>query len=116
MGFRMSIIYNGKDYSGDHKLYGYRDLNTLTSFKVLVPEIVRQWGVPSNFTEEDIYSVYFCHAGVTEDLVLDEIIFSVFAKKYCDDIKKAFGDDGDYIIAYMEELLNFPGNKIVNWG
>lgn len=115
MGFRMYIKYKGREYGGDHKLYGYQDVRDLISFPVLIPEIRRQWSAPTSYGVWDIYSVYFCNAAITDDLVLDEIMFSVFAKRYCDDVRKAYGADGDYIINYMEELINSSGDKTLSW-
>lgn len=115
MGFRMNIRCNNRDYGDDHKLYGYRDFKSLSSFQVLIPDIIRQWNVPNTYSNKDIYDIYFCAAPGTEDLILDEIGFSVFAKRYCNDVRKAFGADRDYIINYMEELINLPGKKVLSW-
>lgn len=115
MGFRMYIKHKGKEYGGDHKLYGYRNVKELTSFPILLPEIIRQWSIPNTYSGENIYYLYFCVPEATEDLILDETMFSVFAKRYCDDIRKAFGADGDYIINYMKELINSPGEKTLSW-
>ena len=115
MGFRMNIHCNNRDYGDDHKLYGYQNLKDLSSFQVLIPDIIRQWSVPNTYSDEDIYYMYFCVSGATDDLILDEIEFSVFAKRYCNDVRKAFGADGDYIINYMEELINLPGKKVLSW-
>jgi hypothetical protein len=111
----MSIKCGDKEYGDDHKLYGYQALEDLSSFQVLIPDIIKQWEVPATFNNDDIYCVYFCCSGSTYDLVLDDVIFSVFAKRYCDDIRKAFGANGDSIIKYMQELINMPGNKVLSW-
>lgn len=115
MGFRMYIKHKCKEYGGDHKLYGYQDIKDLTSFPILIPEIRRQWGIPTTYSDEDIYSECFCISSATDDLILDEIIFSVFAKRYCDDIRRAFSTDGGYATNYMEELINSSGEKILSW-
>lgn len=115
MGFRISIKCGDKEYGDDHKLYGYQPLEDLSSFVVLLPDVIKQWGAPYTYNDKDIYYLYFCVANVTNDLVLDDIVFSVFAKRYCDDIRKAFGGNGDDIIKYMQELINMPGNKILSW-
>lgn len=117
MGFRMYIKHKGKEYGGDHKLYGYEDAKKLTSFPILIPEIRRQWDIPTTYSDEDIYSIYFYSCDVTDDLVLDEILFSVFAKRYCLDLKNTYGNDPyvSHITGYMEELINSPGEKVLSW-
>ncbi len=120
MGFRMYIKYNGEEYGGDHKLYGYEDFKNLSSFEILIPEIIRQWEVdPDRCGKEDIYVDYFVVAGVTEDLKLDEVLFSIFAKRYCQDLRNRTCYDCPEVvhkaINYIEQLINMPGDKIIYW-
>lgn len=120
MGFRMYIEHNGEIYGGDHKLYGYEDLKNLSSFDILMPEIIKQWEVePRRNDKEDIYYNYFIIAEDTEDLKLDSILFSTFAKKYCQDLKnRTCYDDPEIVkgaIKYIESLINTPGDKILYW-
>lgn len=126
MGFRMYIEYNGNEYGGDHKLYGYEDLKNLSSFKILVPEIIRQWKIDPDLNNvelvkvyEDIYQNYFIVSNATENLKLDSILFSIFAKRYCQDLRNRTCYDNPEIvnsaIKYIEQLINTPGDKILYW-
>lgn len=120
MGFRMYILHNGNEYGGDHKLYGYEDLKNLSSFDILMPEIIKQWEILPIFNnKEDIYQNYFVIAEATEDLKLNPALFSTFAKKYCQDLRNRTCYDSPEIvrmaIKYIEPLINTLGDKILYW-
>lgn len=116
MGFRMYIKYKDKEYGGDHKLYGYHDVKKLTSFPILIPEIRRQWGVPTRYSDEDIYIVYFCCPQATDDLVLDEVTYAKFADAYSDDLINFFSIDHAHdVINYIQKLRSLRGEKILSW-
>ena len=117
MGFRMHIKHKGKEYGGDHKLYGYKDVKKLTSFPILIPEIRRQWDVPTTYSGEYIYLVYFCGSDVTDDLVLDEDTYAKFADAYTEDLVNCFYNTEfvHYFINYIQKLRTLPGEKILSW-
>ncbi len=120
MGFRMYILHNGNEYGGDHKLYGYEPLENLSSFEILMPEIIKQWDIiPCLKSKEDIYYNYFVIGSSTEDLKLNQALFSTFAKRYCQDLRNrtCYGDPEvvKKAIKYIESLLNAPGDKIIYW-
>lgn len=120
MGFRMYILHNGNEYGGDHKLYGYEDLENLSSFDIIIPEIIKQWEILPNFnSKEDIYQNYFVIVEATEDLKLDSVLFSVFAKRYCQDLRNRTCYDSPEVVRrainYIESLINTPGDKILYW-
>lgn len=117
MGFRMYIKHKGKIYGGDHKLYAYCDIKSLTSFPILIPEIKRQWRIPTAFSPEDTYLEYFCNPGYTDDLVLDEATYAKFADAYSEDLVNISRnpDSVHYIINYIQYLRTLPGKKILSW-
>ena len=124
MGFRMSIKVEGenKEYGDDHKLYGYAQYEAVkNSFSVLLPLIKEQWEIddmsnidPDN--PEDIYEM-FKWIGSTEELVVDNYVYTKFMLAYLHDLKHYWKDpEGVYYIEqYMEPLSKRPENKILWW-
>ena len=124
MGFRMSIKVEGEDeeYGDDHKFYGYAKYEQVkNSFSVLVPLIKEQWVIDdmSNIDPdipEEIYEI-FIWSGSTDELVLDNYIYTKFMIAYLSDLRNYWKNPEDvrYIEQYMEPLSKRPENKILWW-
>lgn len=126
MGFRMSIKIEGEDksYGDDHKFYGYAKYEAVkNSLSVLIPLIKEQWNLgdfnPSGYPDpdEDLYGWMFIFAGYTEDLVVDNYVYTKFMTAYLNDLRNYWKNPEDvrYIEQYMEPLSKRPENKILWW-
>ena len=121
MGFRLTITEIEEDISfgGDHKLYGYVGYGDIKeSFSELIPEIRKQWtddhDAIEDFSDGDIYEVYFCESGSTEPIELDSVIFSIWAKRYRDEFRRLRGRNNKFE-SYIEHLINSPCKKKLEW-
>lgn len=120
MGFRLTIkTTDEKEFGDDHKLYGYWKFEEIKdSFIVLYPLIKEQWPSLQDNSPESAYYVYFCAAGVTDELVISNDVFVEFVKNYIADLITTHHDPAlvSNVALYLTELCyRHPGDKILYW-
>ena len=119
MGFRINITDNGtgKEYGDDHKFYGYASYEEVKeSFDYLCTFIRDQWKcVDLADSNEDIYNLHFCMLPFTNSIVLDQDVFSTWAKLYIKDYRRKWKGHRHKFETYFDQLSVSISDKCLEW-
>lgn len=103
-------------YFSDNKFYAYCDYDEVkNSFDYLYEHIVDKKGYDS---PEELYYGYFCIVPCTDEYILSFDEFKHFAELYIEDAYNFHGEqlaDHYKIKENLQEMINVPGKKIVDW-